>query len=719
MAETKTKLSDEQILGLLQPDIDRAENIQDDLASQRENSYDRFRCELYGNERDGWSQTVAPIVWVQHQSAISSLIEIFTDEFFILKSDNAERASNFQKLIRYQMFRKQDGYKRLYDFLFNAGLYHYAVFKVYYKEDYDLEREDYDRLTADQLIQLYQEDQNRQVTKYTEAVYESVDPNTGEPVTEKVYEKVKILKKVIKYAGPAFEVVPPWEFAYSADCKITDWGGIEGRLVYHKKKITLDEIRKKENAGIFRKGTFAACKELAGSEHELEPDERAIKYDADDLTETITDSERSDEKDNLSKQLSHKECYVRLDIDGDGILEHCIVDTIEDEVIARAIENPYEKPCFRIGGMIPEPHKVNGIAPPEIVDYDQKIATNLIRFIQDMAAMSAYRNPITNDVRMQAMLQNRKPFDVILGDPTKIGEVPVQPPDMFILKAWELLKGEREETTGQPRLNQGILPDSTNKTAHGMNIVSQGGARRLRMSAMLMANGPIMGVIRDFIFINQKWRTSDPIKLLGTDITINPQDLDGEYDIEIDIGVSPAEKQMSAQQLDLLVQFGTQAGIPMGIMTPEHLINLQKRKYSLLGVNVDDSMKSITQFRQDQQAAAQKPKQTDWREYLQIDKIWTSLPIELQAMILSQMLGVQIPPQALAQAAQQANQVPPNPVDPNKVLDMQKQREQFQGKMALNQQEHAMSREQHGMNMQMKAMEGAVKNSGATTSPNA
>jgi hypothetical protein len=154
-------------------------------------------------------------------------------------------------------------------------------------------------------------------------------------------------------------------------------------------------------------------------------------------------------------------------------------------------------------------------------------------------------------------------------------------------------------------------------------------------------------------------------------------------------------------------------------MTPEHLINLQKRKYSLLGVNVDDSMKSITQFRQDQQAAAQKPKQTDWREYLQIDKIWTSLPIELQAMILSQMLGVQIPPQALAQAAQQANQVPPNPVDPNKVLDMQKQREQFQGKMALNQQEHAMSREQHGMNMQMKAMEGAVKNSGATTSPNA
>ena len=128
----------------------------------------------------------------------------------------------------------------------------------------------------------------------------------------------------------------------------------------------------------------------------------------------------------------------------------------------------------------------------------------------------------------------------------------------------------------------------------------------MRMSAKLIGNGPITGLIRDFIFINQKWRSEDPIRILGTDIEVNPQDLDGEYDIEIDIGVSAGEKQQIAQHLDMLVQFATQAGLQMGIMDPMHIIKIQKKKYQMLNIAVDDLMLSEQQFMARQQMQQQQ-----------------------------------------------------------------------------------------------------------------
>ncbi len=684
--ETKIKLTDDDILDILEPEIAAAKAIQEELSAKREDYYKAFRGDLYGNERTGWSQSISPVVWTNHQSRTSALLEIFSDEFFVLKSEDSDRAAKFQKLIRYQMFRKQDGNKRLYDFLYDAGIYQYAVFKVYHKEDYELEQEHYDRLTLEEMYQLAQDPQ-RQVTKYAEA--------SDEVSGEGWFENVKVARKVVNYAGPCFETLPPWSFGYSPDCKMTEWGGIDGRLVYHGPfKLTLNDIRKRERAGIYRKGTFDKVKELGGVE--TKPvDQVAVEYEVDDLSSTVVESTTmGDGEDDLSKELSVKECYCKMDIDADGLLEPCMVVLIEDKIVAQAEENPYKRPPFRIGGMLPEPHKIAGIAPPSKLENDQKVMTNLIRFVQDQAAMSTYRNVVTNDARMQQMLQNRKPFDVIMGDPAKIGEVPVQQADPFILKAIELLKGDVEESTGDTRYNQGTDAESLNKTATGISLISQASARRLRMAAKLLGNGPITGVIRDFIFINQKWRSQDPIRLLGTDITVNPEDLNGEYDIEIDIGVSPAEKQQSANQLDLLVQFGTKAGLQLGIMTPLHILKAQKKKYGLLNINVDDCMVTEQQWQQEQQRRAQQPPQESWKEFIQLDKIYPLLTRNEQMQILAK-LEIQPDPQG---------QVAGLPTAKDLLANQGKQQD-AQIKAVEAQQKMQMERESHGMDMQKKQMD--------------
>jgi hypothetical protein len=511
-----------------------------------------------------------------------------------LKGEDEERTSRFQKLIYYQMFRKQDGFRKFFDLLFTANLYHYCVAKVHYKDDFDLEYDTYDRLSADEMLVL------AQTPDTTISKYDELTDSDG----INYYEKVKVVRKVTKYAGPSLEVIPNWEFFYSPDCKITDWGAIEGRLVYQKAKRTLNDVRKREKAGIYRKGTYEKIKAKGDTLTPDPLDKVEVIFNADSVSETNTQEPTNAEDNILSREVEIKECYFRLDIDGDGLLEPVIID-ICDGVVCRIVENEYKRPCFRIGHVSPEPHKVQGFAMPALLENDQKIMTNLLRLIQDSAALDCYKNPVTNDHQMFTMLQDRKPFAVIKGDPQKLGEVKTSPPSPFVLQAYELLKGENEEKTGITRYNQGVDASSLNKTATGIDAIFSASAKPLRLIARILGNGILMGIIRDFIFINQKWPPAADIKILGTDVTVNPDDMTGEHEIEIDIGVSAAEKTAMANQVDLLIQFGVQAGMQMGVMTPAHIIKAQKKKYRLLGIKVDDLMND----EQTVEKAAQQPKQ--------------------------------------------------------------------------------------------------------------
>lgn len=643
--ETDIKLwSDDELLEMLAPDIEKSTQVQDTLSGQRAEYYKRYRGEPYGNEREGFAQSVAPVIHNNHKWTLANLMDIFNEDFFVLKGDDDVRASNFQKLIYYQMFRKQDGFRKFYDFLWTADLFHYAVFKCYYKEDFDLENNVYDSLTADEMSQLAMTE-NVTISKYDE----ETDEMGG--VT---YKNVKTVTKKILYAGPSFSVPPLWEIFYSPDCRITEWGAIEGRLVRHDTRKTLNDIRKKEKAGIYRKGTYEKVKDKFTDSFGDAEDKVEVLFNVDDVTAIETNVE-SDRKDTiLGREVVVQECYCKLDIDGDGLLEPVIID-ICDDVVCRVVENPYKRPPFRFGSVAPEPHKIAGVAPAELLDYDQKVQTNLLRLIQDSAALDCYKNPVTSDHQMFAYLENRKPFAVIKGDPDKLGEVKSSPPSNFVLKAYELLKQANEEKTGITRYNQGQDASSLNKTATGIDAIMAASNKPLRLIARLVGNGAVLGLIRDFIYINQLYPAATDQKILGTDIEVKPEDMNGAYDIEIDIGVSPAERQAMANQVDLMIQFATQAGLQMGLMDRVHVLRAMKKKYRYLGSKIDDLMKTEQQLIQEEQQKAQEPpKQQDWKEFVQMDKIFLVLTPMEQYQILTQ-LGIkpdprrqQMPPEALS-----------------------------------------------------------------------
>jgi hypothetical protein len=206
---------------------------------------------------------------------------------------------------------------------------------------------------------------------------------------------------------------------------------------------------------------------------------------------------------------------------------------------------------------------------------------------------------------MFKLLQNRKPFAVIKGDPMKVGEVKTDSPNGFVLKAWEMLKGEGEEKTGRTRYNQGLDANSLNKTATGISLISAASAKRTRLVAKLLGNGVFIGVLQDFIFINQQWPPEQTNRLLGINYSVNPEDLAGKFEIEIDVGVGPAEKQALANHMDLFIQWQLKAGIQLGLVTPLHVLRAVDYKHQLLGIKVQNFMKTEDEFKAEQQMKEQ------------------------------------------------------------------------------------------------------------------
>ncbi|OPZ45309.1 MAG: hypothetical protein BWY95_01997 [Bacteroidetes bacterium ADurb.BinA104] len=214
------------------------------------------------------------------------------------------------------------------------------------------------------------------------------------------------------------------------------------------------------------------------------------------------------------------------------------------------------------------------------------------------------------------------------------------------------------------------------------------------MSARAIATSALTGLVKDFIFINQKWKSDKAMPILGTDVVVNPDDVDGSFDIEVDIGVSQAERQLLVQQYDYLAQFGTQAGIPMGLMTPMHLEKIQKRKYNLFNINIDDLMLTEQQFAQEMQKREQNKPQEDWKEFVQMDRLYPLLARTEQAQILSR-LGIQPDPNAQVAGIPQARDI----------LANQSKQQDAQLKAQEKVQDMMFKREEHAMDMQGKQQE--------------
>lgn len=125
----------------------------------------------------------------------------------------------------------------------------------------------------------------------------------------------------------------------------------------------------------------------------------------------------------------------------------------------------------------------------------------------------------------------------------------------------------------------GHIMTLTSNTASGIQAILGQSTQRLELIARMFAETGIYEMLRFLIGLNQKFIDQDTvIRLTNTQLSISPDDLQGNFDLVVNAGISIATKestQMMLQQILTALMQTNAAG--MQVVTPENIYNLFKK----------------------------------------------------------------------------------------------------------------------------------------------
>lgn len=607
----QNEIDEDKLNSILDPMIAKAEAWNLQLSEERQKCLDLYEMAALGNEQEGFSRVVSDVVWSTVEWSKPALVDIFCHpDFWELRFDDSERADLIKKIIRYQMFSKQQGEEELTNWIHNGLMYHNGIIKYGYKEDYDLVKEQYDRLDEQQMEMLQQGGYD--FSEYNQV--EESHPDIPE-YSQQFFEGVKAFKKVVTYAGPVFEAVPPHEFFITPGCKSID----TAPFVCHEVPRTVDDIRKGEKAGYYYAGAADRIIEKLSAGHESSSANQEITriYDSAGLAFNPSDDQiGTSDKDSPvigSSLFRLRECFIKYDIDGDGLLEDVIIKKYSDIIIS-VEENPYKRPPFLDACYHSVPHRFEGRPLPLVLKHDQRELTMMRRIFADAAAEAAYGTPVTSDMDLARQWENRSPGVILtkLSSNSSFEVLKTPPPDASLLKALEILQTSSERKTGVNSLNQGLDADSYGKTATGTVALQNAGQQMQKFHAKMFAVAA-MRLVKAFIEINKLFPTSVQ-SIPGEGLQGIPEGLFDieDFDIKIDVGVSHNDRVLQAQILENHFGKLVQVLIPQGLAGKEHLIKTQQKIGKLQNVPLDGLMyddSEVSSLQQMQQQLQQQGQQ--------------------------------------------------------------------------------------------------------------
>lgn len=625
----KISISDEIIKQIVKPDLDRAKAWQDELRPQREQYAMLYAMSKDADgiahlNRDGWSQVVAPLVYESVEGMKVGLDQLFTSpDFFDIKvGEDADAGERIRKLVRWNIFEAQYGARQIRYWLDCCLKNHYGIVKTFWDEEYREDTQEFDALSQEQAEQVLAA--GWELTKYKEVVAERpvVDPITGLPVVDESgqpvsepylagLESVKAVKMTPTFIGPRILAVDPETFYYSPDSDDLD----KCRVVAHRVSKRLEDIRRGEDAGVYRKGSYARVQEnLAGSDNSDSFGDSSYRYDVANLPTPESD----DPGDAIrvaqpGRAVEVWEVYTSLDIDNDGLLEPVVIHMAAGDVILSVQENTYKRPPFRVARAIESPWKFEGVPYPETLKQSQIELTQQTRLWNDACADSVQGGLITDDAVLATSWANRMIGDVMMASAGTLNQKKFEitrsaQPDPSILKAIEMLEGRSERVSGVTRYNQGIDANSLNKTATGIATIATLAQQRQKYMANVIAEC-WKDVLEDVVECFKLFGPPYIQYFVSKGNEINPQDYANDFTVTIELGIGPQEKAQQAAVLREMVALAQGGGIQAGLMSVGHVAKMIDRIGQLSGIQLESyhySEEEIQQMQQQKAAQAQE-----------------------------------------------------------------------------------------------------------------
>ena len=558
------KVTDIKLRSIINSEINNALGFMGgNLTSQRKKSVEYYLGEKLGTEIDGRSQVVSTDVADTIETILPNLLRIFTASDQVVrcepvKSEDVALADQATNYVNYIFNKDNPGFSILYTWFKDALLEKNGIVKIFWDESESIEQETYKNLN-DQEYQLLLDDENVEIVEEESFVDEKMKAamdlllveatKQGQLVEDEPIPMLHncVIKRTTKGGKVKIENVPPEEFLIQRTAKsIQDSDFVAHRVL----KTRSDLIEMGYDPEV--------VESLPTSNNIILNDERLTRYS------DIDENPFNNAPDQATQEVEIYECYLKVDVDGDGIAE------LRKVVVAGAggytiLENmPCDAIPFCSLTPIIMPHRFYGRSVAELVEDVQLVKSTVMRQLLDNMYLTNNNRVAIMDgmVNLDDLLTSRPGGVVRTKKPPNQVMLPIQSQTISqqAFPLLEYLDTVRETRTGITRYNQGLDADSLNKTATGVNAIMTQSQMRMELIARVFAETGIKDLFKRIFELTCKYQDKERIVELNNQfIPVKPTEWRNRYNISITVGLGSGSKEQQILMLNNILERQLQA----------------------------------------------------------------------------------------------------------------------------------------------------------------
>ena len=533
------------------------------LSAQRKKSLEYYMGEPLGTEIDGRSQVVSTDVADTIETILPNLLKIFTASDQTVKCEPvkaedvalAEQATNY---INYIFNKDNDGFSILYTWFKDALIEKNGIVKVYWDESEKVEQETYENLNEQEYQILVDNDD-----------VEVVEEESF--VDEKAKEQLEQIKALAEAQGQVMEDIPTPKLYNCIIKRTTSSGKVKIENIPPEEFLIQKSAKSIEDADFVAHRVLKTRSDLIqmGFDRDIVddlPTQNTVTMNDERLARfaDIDESPLHDAPDESTQDIEIYECYVKIDMDGDGIAE------LRKVIVAGGNANTIleNMPCdfipFCSLTPVPMPHRFYGRSVSELVEDVQLVKSTVMRQLLDNMYLTNNNRVAIMDgmVNLDDLLTSRPGGVVRTKQPPSQVMLPMQNQTISqqAFPLLEYLDTVRETRTGVTRYSQGLDADSLNKTATGVNTLMSQSQMRMELIARVFAETGVKDLFRRIFELTVKYQNKERIVELNNKfVPVSPTEWKNRYNISINVGLGAGSKDQQIVMLNNILQKQLQA----------------------------------------------------------------------------------------------------------------------------------------------------------------
>lgn len=559
-----------------------------ELSTERAENLRYYLGEKFGNEQEGRSQVVSTDVADTIDWILPQLMRIFasgenTVAFEPVGPEDLEVAEQATQYVNHIWNQDNEGFLNFYTWFKDALLSKNGFIKIWWDEGVDGSRETWEALSPEELA-FIASDPGVEIINQEEHFVESAPGAELVPVYNVTGIKLKNNGRV------RVEPVPPEEFLISRDAKTIE----DARFVGHRQRRTLSSLIED---GFPRD----IIERLPSADDAWELEEETLARN------TIEDSHfLSDTSGNRAMQeVWVTECYVRLDLDGDGIGEMRQITVVgpHSEVLRNV---PWQGPRpFASLTPVVMPHRFYGRAVADLVKDIQLVKSTIMR--QYLDGLYLANNPRqeaveANIVEPAELLQSRPGGVIRVKERGSINPISTPFSGAMALEGLQYTDQVRENRTGVSPRTQGLGDNPMHQTAAGERMLFTAAQGKIELIARIFAETGVKRAFRLILSLVSRHQNRERIiKLRNNWVAMDPREWSEELNMRVSVGLGTGDKAEQMTNALALLELQKQA-IEFGFATPQNLFETAEILVNAMGLKGADRFFTLPQ---DPQAASQ------------------------------------------------------------------------------------------------------------------